>query len=162
MARLRHRQSASVELNLTSMMDVVFLLIIFFILVTNFATADLPPMQPAEPRPSKATDDERPYARIVNVVPVVETLPDGETKTLRTADHVLLLGQKYPLNEVGIKALTARLKRIKQTLPDLEIDLRADRALANDQVEPVMKAITAAGISRINIVALMNRDGEQE
>jgi biopolymer transport protein ExbD len=35
----------------------------------------------------------------------------------------------------------------------LEVKLRADRALKFDQVQPVMMAITAARILRINLVA---------
>lgn len=164
--RRRHREPVAIELNLTSMMDVVFLLIIFFILVTNYATADLPPLEPPEPTPSRAIDDERPNARLINVVPQraapAEDATESETIALRIADHVLFLNQKYPLNEVGLTALTTRLAEIKQAMPELEVDLRADRALAFDQVEPVMKAVTAAGIARVNLVARKNLKDAQD
>jgi hypothetical protein len=48
MAR-KMKERPRMDLNLTSMMDVSFQLIIFFILITNFAAADLPELDPPDP-----------------------------------------------------------------------------------------------------------------
>jgi biopolymer transport protein ExbD len=55
--KLKKPEKSEMDLNMTSMLDIVFQLIIFFILVTNFAAADLPPLEPPDPIESKGAQD---------------------------------------------------------------------------------------------------------
>ncbi len=142
-------RKGSLELNMTSMLDIVFQLIIFFIMVTNFAAADLPPLEP--PEGTEAFSSQYPFTRVINIVP----FPEG--KTPGSADHVLVGGVELPINPGGMKQLTDLLKNEQNTRPDIKmhVRLRVDKGLHYDQVQPVMEAVTNAGIARVNLVAIM-------
>lgn len=147
MAKIKKRESKQVNLNLTSMMDVVFQLIIFFLLVTNFTSADLPKLKPPDLKHSEATEIDHRDKIIVNVIPEGSS---GMAKSVQVGSTSMLPGE--------MKKLTDLLKSEKATRPELQVDLRADASINYEQVEPVMNAVTAAGISRINLVAFLDAD----
>ncbi len=162
---MKHRKAekSEIKLNMTSMLDIVFQLIIFFILVTNFAAADLPPLEPPDPLESKARELETAFKRTINIVPelrVVGTNDRGRSIEEATglAQRVQLADKHYAVDQASMKALTQELKDVQAMRPDqkLEIDLRVDKRLQFDQVQPVMIAITGAGIARVNLVALVD------
>ncbi|MHB1156919.1 MAG: ExbD/TolR family protein [Phycisphaerales bacterium] len=141
----KKRDSGPIELQLTSMMDVVFQLIIFFILVNNFVSQDLPDMEPPEPKHSRAVLLENASVRVVNV------LPDAAKPGF--ADYIQYASTKLTLQRSNV--LTEMLVDEKRKIPSLEVSLRVDKSVRFDQVQPVMQAITNAGIARINLVALI-------
>lgn len=163
--KIKKAAKREIELNMTSMLDIVFQLIIFFILVSNFAAADLPPMEPPNPLESKARmHQELAFVRTINIVPELKLVgadpANGRPLFDATgrAQYVMLLQQEFPVTPAGMAALTSKLKEIR-SLPEgeaLEIDLRVDHRLTFDQVQPVMMAITGAGIARVNLVALVD------
>jgi biopolymer transport protein ExbD len=137
------------ELNITSMMDLVLNLLMFFVLVSNFALAELPALSPPDPTQSKARPGEAPNKITVNI------LPDGESGKARlvkvgTTEIVPAPG---PGGGLVIPELAKLLEHEKSIDDKVQIDLRADRSLTYDQVQPVMAEITNAGISRVNVVA---------
>ncbi len=147
MARKKRQKSEPLQLNLTSMMDIVFQLIIFFLLVTNFTTNELPELEVPKPDESVAyaLDTQR---IVVNVMPS----DDGEGTT---AKELVVDAKIIPSGEEGI--LTEMLQKAideRGGEPDkLEVDLRAGSTLAYDQIAPVIGAINQARIARINMVA---------
>lgn len=149
MAR-KQKEKPQMDLNLTSMMDVSFQLIIFFILITNFAAADLPKLDPPDPRHSVAREMPDIQRVQINIVPISEGSQSGQ------ASHLVIYGKKYPRN--AYHEVTALLAEKKQENPDIEVYIRADNALYYDQVQPIMQAVTKAGISRINLVAIRRKD----
>lgn len=151
MAKKRH-EPAKLELNLTSMLDIVFQLIIFFILVTNFANAQLPKLELPEPAGSKAKANENVKKVIVNIVPVRDenNKPTGQTK------HLVIAGEKRPANDYAY--ITDYLKKQTALYPDLEVNLRADKGLHFEAIQPVMRAVTQAKIAHINLGAYEDRD----
>jgi len=173
---MKHKkpQRRELDLNMTSMLDIVFQLIIFFILVTNFAAADLPPLEPPDPLESKARKiEEKP--RIVNIVPVMERRPDPQTGVPRDvstgrASHVVAFdksfvipgytpklptGEKtFPLDHL-IELLSTEREQREENGEPMTVDLRVDKSLPYDQVAPIMRAITGAKITRVNLVALV-------
>ena len=174
--KLKKPEKTDMDLNMTSMLDIVFQLIIFFILVTNFAAADLPPLEPPDPVHSKARKIEGAQPRIVNLVPVTRKEPDPKSGKIRDvstgrASHVVAFdmnfvvpgytpklpaGEKtYPLQRL-IDMLVAERERNDEAGIGTEVDLRVDRSLPYDQVQPIMRAITAARITRVNLVALVS------
>ena len=153
MTRSRRYRPPRVQTNMTSMLDVVFLLIIFFILATNFAAKDVPPLDTPDPVSSLAEESEKPHARVINLMP--------DPNRPLAVSEVLLQGGKgsYPMTTEGMAALTESLIQMKQRLPALEIDLRAEKSLPYESVRPVMSAISSAGIYRVNLVAQLQRGG---
>lgn len=148
MARKRRTsQRQEVTLNLTSMLDVVFLLMIFFLLVTNFTAAELPEMEPPDPVESEAQESGERSRVVINVIPEEST---GRAERVRVGLRDIDPGDYGRLTEL--------LRSRRESDPNLQVDLRADRSIRYDQVQPVMNAITEAGIERINLRALMPED----
>jgi len=163
--KVRKAEKREIALNMTSMLDIVFQLIIFFILVTNFAAADLPELEPPTFPESKAQKPpEETIVRTVNIVP--ELIKQGVDErgreifkaTGRAAKVILGAEHEFAVDRESMAALTQVIKDIKDIHVDksFEIDLRVDQRLTFDQVQPVMVAITGAGVNRVNLVALVD------
>ena len=137
------------ELNITSMMDLVLNLLMFFVLLSNFTLAELPALSPPQPTQSRARRSEAPNKVTVNIVPEGET---GRARLVKvgTTEIVPAPGAGGGLVIPGLEGLLQHELNIDK---EVEIDLRADKSLNYDQVQPVMAAITNAGINRINVVA---------
>jgi biopolymer transport protein ExbD len=145
MARKHEVEKQHVSLNLTSMMDIVFQLIIFFLLVTNFTSAELPDLKPPELEHSEAVEVDGRDKLVINIIP---------DSTTGMAKAVQVGMQKIPPG--AYNQLTDIVSAVKADRPDVEIDLRADASTNYENVQPVMNAITAAGVARINLVAFLD------
>lgn len=125
----RRRAVAAPGLDLTPMVDVVFLLIIFFMVSTTFITletglpVDLPQAQSAQAQPS-----------------------DLPTVTVTRDERVFLAGAEVPIAELAV-LLQATLEATGLTT----VVLRADEAVPHGFVVEVMDLIKRAGAQRIAI-----------
>ena len=113
------------EFELTPMIDVVFLLIAFFMTLISFISAEL--VQLELPEAEQATVPEEPGER--QYISIDEA---GE----------LYFGAK-PITEQG---LTRQLTAMKEELPRLKVFLRADSNTPHRYVNRVMEATAKAGI----------------
>ncbi|QNN22778.1 biopolymer transporter ExbD [Planctomycetales bacterium ZRK34] len=145
MAKKHEVEKQEVSLNLTSMMDIVFQLIIFFLLVTNFTSAELPELEPPDLEHSEAIEIDGRDKLVINIIPDSST---GMAKAVQVGM------QKIPPG--AYNQLTDIVSQVKTDRPDVEIDLRADASINYENVQPVMNAITAAGVARINLVAYLD------
>lgn len=145
MAKKHEVEKQEVSLNLTSMMDIVFQLIIFFLLVTNFTSAELPELEPPDLEHSEAVEIDGRDKLVINIIPDSST---GMAKAVQVGM------QKIPPG--AYNQLTDIVSQVKTDRPDVEIDLRADASINYENVQPVMNAITAAGVARINLVAFLD------
>jgi len=145
MARKKKVELPKAELNITAMMDLVLNLLTFFVLVSNFAMAELPPMETPDPIKSAARAEQ-----VANKV-VVNLIPDGNGGV-----RWLKVGSIENLIPTDIPAFTAALAREKGIDKDVQIDFRADRNIRYEFVAPVMKVIKESGVSRINVVAQLS------
>ncbi|MFH0982473.1 MAG: biopolymer transporter ExbD [Planctomycetota bacterium] len=130
--------------NMTSMIDVVFLLLIFFALVTRFSSAENVPLEVPKPEHSQAQDVQ---------------LKDRVVINCRWADPVHSeMGVVYsagPHPPEELERISARLAAAKQTVPELKVVIRADRHLPFSAVRAVMRIVAENGIERMNLVALV-------
>ncbi|MCH8853337.1 MAG: biopolymer transporter ExbD [Planctomycetes bacterium] len=131
------------QVNMTSMVDIVFLLIIFFVLVSQFISADNISVELPNPDSSLARAVELPERVVLNCQYV------GADATGR-AEVRYLLG---PIAVDNVTELQARLATVKQTRPDVQVILRADRRIGYNSVREAMQAIALARIENINIAA---------
>ena len=129
---LQDSRRRKVDFNMTPLIDVVFLLIIFFLVSSHLAQQetqlelDLPVASSGHQETPGST------ARVT-----INVLPDGR----------LLLGG----DEVALTELRSRLQVERQeTAGDLEVRLRADRHLAYRHVEPVLMACAQAKIWNVS------------
>src|SRR5262245_28682606 len=120
--------SSAVGFNMTPMIDVVFQLIIFFLLSSHLAKQEkqLPLPLPAAASGTAEAADERPRL-------TVNVLADG---TLLVANRAIAADDLVPL---------LRDRRAAHG-DQLEVRIRADRSVLYNRVEPVLLACVKAGI----------------
>ncbi len=131
------------QVNMTSMVDIVFLLIIFFVLVSQFISADNILVELPEPDKSLAKAVELPDRVVLNCRNAGST-PGGKPSV------------QYLLGPISIETtaeLEQRLRAVKEARPDVQVLLRADRNVTYNGVRAAMQAVAKAGIEIMNIAA---------
>jgi len=144
MQRFRH-DSRTIQPNLTPMVDVVFLLIVFFIVVAQITTSErfdliLPKLLHAQTAPQS---DERRI--VINVVPEAEIDAQGGA--------FLLAGSAFGESGDAYDALVDRLSQITARDPSIAVSVRADRAEPYRRVHMALRACQEAGVARVNLIA---------
>lgn len=129
MAR-RHATKEEPEINITPMLDIVFIMLIFFIVTTSFiretgVEVDKPMALTAEPRPQG------------NVLIAI-----------RDNDEIWMNKQQIEIHEVRPEVERARAEN-----PESAVVLIADRGARTGMLVEVMDQVQAAGISRISVSA---------
>lgn len=134
------------ELNITAMMDLVLNLITFFVLVSNFASASLPLIEPPAPEDSlaRATDSQD---RIVISLEVTD-------KDSGLAKRIVAGGKEIGPAD-GKQLLDFLIKEVKVS-DKVEVDLRVDKNVRYDQVQPVLAIMAQASVKKMNLVAARN------
>ena len=128
------RQPIALQANLTPMIDVTFLLIVFFVLVSQIVeveNADLDLPKPARPVSELPGEEHR---VVINVLGG----PDGRASAYRMG------GRTYRPDTAGLEALTAALATLYQDDGGLSVNLRADRTTRYRWVEPLFGVVAAA------------------
>jgi biopolymer transport protein ExbD len=134
--RSTYARRGRIGFNMTPMIDIVFLLIIFFILSSHFARQEtqLELALPAAASGQEAiVDDTR---RLI-----VSVLPDGQLQLAGEAVDAASLEQKiqYESGRVG---------------GDLEVRIRSDRQAPYAQVEPILVACARGGVWKVTFAVV--------
>jgi biopolymer transport protein ExbD len=161
--RLKHRSAPpDVSFDLTPMIDVVLLLIIFFMFTTHFTRLQLSPMdlprQPGEEAASAATAGAGPDSLVIDI---------DRSGTLRVAgDSVATGGMNADEASTAIRRVLAQAAMPKGAKPeaessesttpppapasmsDLDVVVRADRACPARAVNLVVKELGRVGVKR--------------
>ena len=130
---IRRQPTEDITINLTPMIDVVFLLIIFFMVGSKFGEPEsqikvsVPSV--AEMRSIARTPDER----------IVDVAPDGA---------IALDG-----NIVSQEQLVATLRQQHAAYPALKVAVRGDGGSSLQRVVEVMQAIKSSGVEQMAISA---------
>lgn len=136
-----HTTSGSVGFNMTPMIDVVFQLIIFFLLSSHLARQEthLPLPLPTADSGQQDLAEERPRLT-VNVL----------------ADGTLLLASR----PVTPEELVERLRERKGVHgDDLEVRIRSDRGVPYARVEPILLSCARAGIWNVSFAVYRRGEG---
>jgi biopolymer transport protein TolR len=162
MARKKKRIDGDLaKANLTPMIDVTFQLIIFFLLVNNIVSEESVSMlvpKLFDPKVKELGDVKR---------LVVSIIPPEDPPTRKTAADALLVNGEPLKVKLGFREydisnlddLIAELKESKERDENIQVLLRADAATYYDRVQPVLAAITTAGIKTVNLVAFLPDEG---
>lgn len=147
-SRKRH-QNAEIEANLTPMIDVSFLLIVFFALVSGIANREQASMSLSRVPEGVAARPDDDARWVLNVLPAADGASSGYA----------LNGTIYAADADGAVQLAEALAQGYRANPRLEVNLRADRATRYRFVEPAMRAATTAArlagggaLPRLNLV----------
>jgi len=142
--RLPPYEHEDVRFNMAPLIDVVFLLIIFFTLVSTFASAENIRMELPEPEKSQAR-----AAKIVDRV-VLNCQYRAATLTDPSSDVLFSVGPNPP-EDLG--SIAAKLTLAHQANPKLKVIIRADKRLRYEQVREVMSSVADVGIEDLSLVA---------
>lgn len=124
----RKRPRYGVQAPLTSLIDIVFLLLIYFLLTTNFLTEEGIRVQLPQAVSTVQQEDQE---------LIVTLSPDGD----------VYLGAKA----VSLEDLLVIVHQRLEADPQTAVVLKADRTLVLDRVVQVMDTIKAAGASRLRL-----------
>lgn len=158
MSKVHKRGATSPQMNMTPMIDVVFQLIVFFMLVNNIISEEAVMMIVPELENPKTHELGEERRITVNVAPksydpsrkIGDLNIDGEASVIKVGLVEYKIGD--------IEGVTQTLKEAKTRNEDVEVLLRADSGLFYDEVQPIMQAITSAGIVKVNLVAYLPED----
>lgn len=143
MRQIRLGRPDAAGLNLTPMIDMIFLLVIFFLCVSqqqqveSHQEVNLPLA-----RPRRVRQQENRHETIL----VLNVLADG---------NLLVGGRALPISELP-RLLSAR----RETEPGLEVWIRGDRQAPYGAVEPILAACTGAGIWNVAFKVVPTRELE--
>jgi biopolymer transport protein ExbD len=142
--RHHDRASRNLGVNLTPMVDVIFMLTIFFMLVSRFSSAEQVPMDLPKP------DDS--YARVVR-------MPERVVINCRIgAADASALYSIGPNRPEPLAVIDERLAALKQQSPDTKVVVRADRRIHYEHVRAVMRVIARHNIEMLNVVAHVSEE----
>ncbi|MEM6458995.1 MAG: biopolymer transporter ExbD [Planctomycetota bacterium] len=163
MSKVVQRGAVTPSMNITPLIDVVFLLIIFFMLVNNLVSDETVEMilpDITDPRTRELGEVDR---VVVNVAPEPFTREGRASFPLSHRGEAAYVkvgtgtASRYEADD--LEGITEALRREREASPEVEVLLRADGALYYDVVQPILGAVTAAGIGTVNLVAYMPEDG---
>ena len=128
---VRARQRG-LNVNLTPLIDIVFLLIIFFLAASHLAQSET--AQAVELPEATPQDEEK-------------QLPKRMVITITLAEQLFVAG-----NELSLPQLETLILQAKQDAGDepIEVQIRSDRQVPYRVVEPVLLACVQAGITKVN------------
>src|SRR6056297_726849 len=127
MAR-RHASKDEPEINITPMLDIVFIMLIFFIVTTSFIRETGIEVE----KPTALSTEARPQANVLIAI--------------RPNDEIWMNRQQVELNEVRFEVEDARAEN-----PESSVIILADRGARSGLVIEVMDQVQLGGISRISI-----------
>lgn len=130
MARTRSRTREDALVDMTPMLDVVFIMLIFFIVTASFVKETGVDVS----RPNADTAEQQKRANIL-----VAITPNGEIWIDR--------------RPVDIRALRANVERLRAENPEGTVVIQADRESQTGLLVEVMDQIRLAGVSNVAIAA---------
>ena len=130
MRRKNRRQSEDGNLDLTPMMDIVFIMLIFFIVTTSFVK-------------ETGVDINRPNAE------TAERDEKGNILVALTATNEIWIDKR----RVDLKAVRANIERLKIEYPEGSVIIQADKESRSGLLVEAMDQIRLAGVQNISIAA---------
>lgn len=128
----KRRRSTMADMNMTPMIDIVFLLLIFFMTVTQVSEINSEPVSlPVQ----EGSDDQQPGAITINVTIDGDVIVGGDT-----------------LDSGRLVALVSReLARVGDDPSRLKVVIRADQRSESGAVNQVVKTLGQMAITRIRV-----------
>jgi len=120
------------EANLIPLINIVFLLLIFFMLAGSFTQPDL--------------------FKVVTPTSSIQQVPEDKTLIiLISANGRLAIDDE----EIELSVLTSRVSEGRVGEPELRVQLKADASLNAEDLLDVMESVKAAGITQLSLLTVM-------
>lgn len=141
MKRAVYKGRQPLSFNMTPMIDVIFLLIIFFLCVNQYQKADSAEqvdLPIASSDQVKIPEPTRHKPLVINVNPSGQILVSGRALTMEQLGKVLEVAQgELPASEEGNRV-------------PLEVWIRADRKLPYHTIEPILQTCASRGVWKVS------------
>ncbi len=162
------RPAGEVSFNVVPLVDVAFLMILFFILTSQMASNETTVLELPKPADSVAQDVSKKAAEdkvIVNIVSAEEGegLTGDSGKAGQASRYVINglsihVGDRDELAEIfKAKRAQAQAAGGRKAWDDFSVIIRGDWRVSYSEVQPVLLAALDAGIPKLNITASMAR-----
>ena len=125
-----HRNPEDSDINLTPMLDVVFILLIFFIVTTSFVRETGIDIN----RPSAATAEKKSKGNIL-----IAIKPNGD----------IWIDNRH----IDIRAVRANIQLLKARFPQSSVIIQSDQEARTGALVRVMDQVRLAGVQNISIAA---------
>lgn len=126
------KRRGDVNLNVTSLIDVLFLLIIFFMLTGTFRRVGEMELQLPDSSTAEAA---------------ANSVPSADLEIVATEDGRILVDG----TEIGIDALSERLREIRSETPERGVLLKAETDVVHGRVVALLDAVRSAGFAGVSI-----------
>lgn len=123
------KDEEELSVNITSMIDVIFILLVFFMVSTQFKKTSLPLELP--------TTEES-----------ISSEEDNSTKILSVNNESIELAQE----PITLAELEEKLNELYKSNPQIAISLECDKNVPFERVVQILSKIQNAGISKIGII----------
>ena len=141
MRSVRSLEPTHVRANLTPMIDVVFLLVIFFMLVAQISRTQLVELDPPEIERAASAEITSQKRLVINVIPGA------------SADDAYRLGVlTFDATESGAASLARALSGAIERTEEAGVYVRADRSESYERVHPALEAVRAAGVGSVRLI----------
>jgi len=153
-------RAGEVSFNMTPLIDCTFLLIIFFVLTSQMASDNLATLLLPRPHASLAAAGDRREVRrlIVNVLSAEDEESVGAGRAGQAAAYKVE-GRRVEVGDFETMAALLRARRAEARPGELFLEVRADRRVQFGHVQPVIDAAAEAGISQVDLTALLEEGG---
>lgn len=135
--------SRPIGFNATPMVDVIFMLTIFFMLVSTFSSKENIPMELPSPVASQAKTVEVPDRVVLNC-----SLADDDGDA--GGGVLYQVGANPP---ASLDVLAKQLAAMKRQSPNLQVVVRADKRLMYRDVRAAMRVVALNKIQMLNVAA---------
>ena len=128
----RQRKPSIIRLNMTPMIDVVFLLLIFFMTVSQISRVEKAPLQlPRQP----GSRDQKPVPLVINVL----------------QDQSLMIGGLPANYSLLVALLSEEIVRHHDDPRLVEVVIRADRRVPSGAVNRIVRTLRRMGIQKVRM-----------
>ena len=145
------------SMNITPLIDIVFLLIVFFMLASTIVTKQSVEMVVPKldnPQTHEVVEENR---IVLSIAPYNAKRSRGTPLDIDgTAAFVQVGNVKCAIDD--LKGITAELKTLARRNPNAEVYIRADASIYYSNIRPVMDAISKAGIGTVSLAAFMRQE----
>lgn len=151
-SRARSWHRGGVAPNLTSMVDVVFILVVFFMLVAHLSKERLIKLKLPNLDEAMAGETSEENKAFLNVVPKDRIDSEGGAYRLGALS--------FEESGAGMDRLADELEAVRGREPGVLVVVRAERTESFDRVRPALEAVSRAGIRRVDLAVVpMNNAG---
>jgi len=138
---LRRAEEPKADIDMTPMIDCVFLLLIFFMCTATMSKANLKPEVTLPIAPKAAVPEDLSGRGVINICPIGTEAPDGYT----TEDAPFVVAGRT----IGARELTRIISEHINLSPDMRVYMRVDKDTDFKLVRRAIAACSEAGVSDI-------------